>query len=126
VAKAKDPTEAMRIQASGYPAVDEGTACTQASFKAGKKSFFFVGPQGGRFKAMFKLDKSMPDAAKLAKKEPDRYEAGSTGWVTARFSVEEPMPKKIWAKWLNESYALATTKKAPKKKAAKKKGSAKR
>ena len=125
MAKAKDPTEAMRLKASGYSGVDEGTACTQASFKACKKSFLFVGPQGGRLKAMFKLDKLMPEAAKLAKKEPDRYEVGSTGWVTARFSVDEPMPRKVWAKWLDESlgdsYAIATTKKPTAKKPAKKK-----
>ena len=70
MARAKDPTEAMRLKASAYPGVDEGTACTQASFKAGKKSFLFVGPQGGRFKAMFKLDKSMAEAVKFARRNP--------------------------------------------------------
>lgn len=119
---ANDPTAAIRLKAGSYPGVDAGTACTQSSFKVGKKSFLFVGPQGGRFKAMFKLDKSMPEAVALANKEPDRYGAGSTGWVTARFSADQPMPKKIWAKWLEESYALATkpkstSKKAPVKKA---------
>ena len=112
-AKPKDPTEAIRLKASKYPGVDEGTACTQVSFKAGKKSFLFIGPQGGRYKAMFKLKDSRTEAAALAKKEPDRYEVGSTGWVTARFSAEKPMPKKIWTKWLDESYTLTV---APNKK----------
>jgi len=115
-AKAKDPTEAIRLKASKYPGVDQGTACTQSSFKAGKKAFLFIGPQGGRFKAMFKLKDSKPEAAALAKKEPDRYEVGSTGWITARFSAENPMPKTIWSKWLDESYALTV---APKKKGTK-------
>ena len=109
----KDPTEAIRLKASKYPGVDQGTACTQSSFKAGKKAFLFIGPQGGRFKAMFKLNDSKSEAATLAKEEPDRYEVGSTGWITARFSAEKPMPKKIWSKWLDESYALTAT---PKKK----------
>ena len=39
-----DPTEAMRLRASGYPGVDQGTACTQSSFKAGKGAFLFIGP----------------------------------------------------------------------------------
>ena len=120
----KDPTEAMRNQASAYPLVDQGTACTQSSFKAKKKAFLFCGPQGGRFKAMFKLDASMSQAAKLAEAEPDRFEVGNTGWVTARFSADAPMPKKIWSKWLDESYAMATAgggkKKAAPKKASKK------
>ena len=112
----QDPTEAMRLKASEYPGVDEGTACTQSSFKAGKKSFFFIGMQGGRYKAMFKLDKSLPEARKLAEKDPDCYGAGSTGWATARFTAEKPMPKRLWTKWLNESYALSVAK--PAKKAA--------
>ena len=122
-ARKKDPTEAMRLKASKYPAVDKGTACTQSSFKTGGKAFFFCGPQGGRHKAMFKLDKSKAAAATLAKKAPDDYQVGSSAWVTARFSAEKPMPKALWTKWLDESYALSQApakQKAAKKKAAKK------
>ena len=127
-ARKKDPTEPMRLKASRYPGVDEGTACTQSSFKAGKKSFFFVGMQGGRYKAMFKLQESMPEARELAKKDPDLYQAqeGSSGWVTARFTSEKPMPKRLWHKWLDESYALSTSSSTGRKKAAKKKVAKKR
>ena len=118
----KDPTEPIRLQASRYPEVDEGTACTQSSFKTRKKAFLFVGMQGGRYKAMFKLEKSKPEAASLAEKEPDRFDVGSTAWVTARFTAEKPMPKRLWQKWLDESYALsAGPSPAKKKKVAKKK-----
>lgn len=120
----KDPTEPIREKASKYPDVDEGIACTQSSFKTGKKSFLFIGMQGGRYKAMFKLQKSLPEATKLAEKEPDRFQVGSTAWVTARFTAEKPMPKKLWAKWLDESYELSrpnAKKKAAKKKSVKKK-----
>lgn len=124
----QDPTGPIREKASRYPEVDEGTACTQSSFKTGKKAFLFIGMQGGRYKAMFKLQKSLPEATRLAEKEPDRFQVGSTAWVTARFTAEEPMPKKLWVKWLDESYELSrpnkkkVTKKAPvKKKTAKKK-----
>ncbi len=118
----KDPTEAMRHAASKYPGVDKGTACTQSSFKTGGKAFFFCGPQGGRYKAMFKLDKSKAAAATLAGKAPDDFQVGSSAWVTARFSVEKPMPKARWTKWLDESYALSQ---APAKKRAAKKKKAK-
>lgn len=107
MAAKKDPTEPMRERAAAYPQVDEGTSCTQSSFKTGKKAFLFVGEQGGRFKAMFKLEASRDQAAKLAAAEPDNYQIGSGPWVTARFSAEKPMPKKIWEKWLDESYALS-------------------
>jgi hypothetical protein len=56
------------------------------------------------FKAMFKLEASMPQALKLAAQHPHRFEVGTTGWATARFTAEEPLPKQIWGKWLAESY----------------------
>ena len=105
--KPKDPTEAIRLKAAQYPDVDEGTACTQSSFKAHGKSFLFIGEQGGRYEAMFKLKASMDEAKTLTAEEPARFEAGSTGWVTVRFSAETPLPKKLWGRWLKESYALA-------------------
>ncbi len=128
-ASKKDPTEPIRLKASRYPAVDEGTACTQSSFKTGNRAFLYVGMQGGRYKTMFKLQESMPEATKLAKNDPDRHEVGSNGWVTARFTADKPMPKKLWEKWLDESYELSLAavagrrsaeKKTPEKKIARK------
>ena len=116
MAPKKDPTEPIRLEASRYPEVDEGTACTQSSFKTGGKAFLFIGKQGGRDKAMFKLDKCLAEAGKLAEESPDDFQVGS--WVTARFSAEKPLPKKVWKKWLDESYELSR----PKKKAPRKKG----
>ena len=55
---------------------------------------------------MFRLNASIPQALTLAAKDPKRFEVGSTGWVTARFTVEERLPKRIWGKWLAESYDL--------------------
>ena len=102
-----DPTEAIRIKASEYPNVDEGTSCTQSSFKTGGKAFLFIGEQGGRYKAMFKLKDSKARAAELAKEFPEDYQVGSGVWVTARFSSDKPMPTRLWKKWLDESYALS-------------------
>ncbi len=102
----KDPTEDIRLEATTFPGVAKGTSCTQSAFKAGKGTFLFIGPgpKGQGFKAMFKLKASMAQALKLAERAPERFEVGSTGWVTARFTAEEPLPKKIWSKWLAESY----------------------
>lgn len=111
-----DPTEPMRIKASLYPGVDEGTACTQSSFKANKKGFLYIGEQGGRYKAMFKLKDSMLEADDLAAQTPADYHVGKTGWVTARFTAEAPMPQQLWEKWLDESYELCFVKKSKAKK----------
>lgn len=110
-----DPTEAIRIRAGSYAGVDKGKACTQSSFKT-KTAFLYIGEQGGRYKAMFKLKKSMAEARKLASSQPDNYEVGSTGWVTARFSADKPLPKRRWEKWLSESYELSKGTSGPGKK----------
>ena len=106
MAKTADPTAPISKKAESFEGATKGTSCNQTSFKVGKQSFFFIGPgaKGVGFKAMFRLRKSMPQAEKLAAKEPDRYSAGSTGWVTVRFTAEKPIPKTVWEKWLKESY----------------------
>lgn len=126
MARSIDPTEPIREKAASFPEVAKGTSCNQSSFKAGKGSFLFIGPgaKGVGFKAMFKLEHSLSQARKLAAKEPDRFEVGSTGWVTARFTAEKPLLKSIWEKWLQESYDIccgsSTRHKAVEKKSAKK------
>ena len=105
-----DPTEAIRNKAAAFPAVAPGTSCNQSSFKVGKRAFLYIGPgaKGRGFKAMFKLAESMPQAEELAVTHPDRFEVGSTGWVTTRFTAEEPLPQAVWESWLDESYELAS------------------
>ena len=113
-----DPTDAIRRKAVTFPLVGKGTSCNQSSFKAGKGAFLFIGPglKGVGFKAMFKLKASLPQAQKLAARHPDRFEVGTTGWVTARFTAEAPLPKEIWEKWLAESYEVTCGTDGPAKK----------
>jgi len=118
--RSQDPTEPIRKQAVTFPAVDKGASCNQSSFKAGKSAFLYIGPgaKGQGFKAMFKLERSRAQAEKLARKEPERFEVGSTSWVTARFTADEPLPKTIWERWLQESYGLAVGSEPSKKRSA--------
>jgi hypothetical protein len=57
MARAKDPTQALRKAAAAFPDVVEGTSSNQTSFKAKKKAFLYVGPgaKGIGHKAMFHL-----------------------------------------------------------------------
>ncbi len=107
---AKDPLEALKAAASALPGAVEGASCNQSSYKAGKKAFLYVGPgrKGVGYKAMFKLDGSLGEAQDLAQREPERYEVGAGGWVTTRFSAEQPLPEELWGRWLPESHAVAT------------------
>jgi hypothetical protein len=108
MASSSDPTDAIRKEAVTFPGVAKGTSCNQSSFKAGKGTFLFIGPgpRGQGYKAMFKLKDSLAQARQLAADQPSRFEVGSTGWVTARFTNEQPLPRRIWATWLTESYEL--------------------
>ena len=110
MAQATDPTLAMKEAAAAFPNTVEGRSCSQSSYKAGKKAFLYVGPgpKGIGYKAMFKLEESMAEAEKLAQSAPGRFEIGVGNWVTARFSAEEPLPEKLWSRWLEESYGGAT------------------
>ncbi len=101
-----DPTMPIRAKAASFANVVEGTACSQTSFKVKQNAFLFIGIQVGRYKAMFKLKASRGQAAELATKEPDCYAIGTGVWATVRFTEEKPLPKKVWEKWLNESYQL--------------------
>ena len=104
----QDPTDPIRQMATEFPEVAKGTSCTQSSFKAGRGTFLFIGPgpKGKGYKAMFKLNRSMDDARALAAEQPARFEVGSTGWVTTRFTDDEPLPQSIWEPWLRESYEV--------------------
>ena len=108
-----DPTNEICDKALTYNDVETGTSCNQTFFKAkkAKTKFLFIGPgaKGIGYKAMLKLDDSISQAQKLAIKEPDRYQSpAKAGWVTVRFTNENPIPKAIWEKWLDESYKITT------------------
>ncbi len=106
--KSRNPTEALHREALRLAGVAAGTACTQSAYKAGRGTFLFIGPgaKGVGFKAMFKLKASLPEARRLAARDPSRFEVGTTGWVTARFTAEAPMPAELWGRWLIESYTI--------------------
>jgi hypothetical protein len=110
MAVSDDPTKALRKTAGSLPDVVESMSCNQTSFKVRKRTFLYVGPgaRGVGYKAMFKLDALLGQAGNLALSEPEKYEIGVGNWVTARFSVEDPLRKEIWRRWLEDSYAVAT------------------
>ena len=55
----------------------EGTAAESRRFKAQGKSILFVRPKN----VMLRLSGSIPEATKLAAKEPELYRVGAGGWA---------------------------------------------
>ncbi|MEO1130924.1 MAG: MmcQ/YjbR family DNA-binding protein [Planctomycetota bacterium] len=107
MARKIDQMDAMMTAARALGDVDEGTSCSQTSFKIGGKPFLYIGEQGGRYKAMFRLKTSLDEADAMAADAPKDVQVGKNGWVTARFSAEHPMAARTWKKWLKESFAIA-------------------
>lgn len=58
---------------------------------------------------MVKLRESLPEATKLAQRQPDRYRVGANGWVKATFIDGEPLPLRMLERWIRESYSLLVT-----------------
>ena len=91
--------QALRAVALGYPETAEaiacaGTALESSAYKAGKKTFLFVG----------KTD------VKLAAAEPDRYRVGALGWVTVKLGDESKSELARLTRWIAESYQLVAGK----------------
>ena len=112
--------EALRQLALRLPETEEGIACEgtaveKRTIKVRKKAFLFLGAGD----AMLKLRDSLPEAARLASKEPLRCKAGASGWVTVKARNDRVTPKSLLRKWVEESYGLFAPKKASPRRAAK-------
>ncbi|MEW5850193.1 MAG: hypothetical protein AB2A00_15500 [Myxococcota bacterium] len=80
----------------------EGTAMERRTIKVRDKAFLFLGVTD----ALLKLGESLPEARKLAAKEPDRYRAGAGGWVKLMFSESQPPLMDVVGGWIAESHGL--------------------
>ena len=101
----------LRDLALRYPEAEEGIACAgtaieKRTIKVRNITFLFL----GKADAMLKLTDSLPEAAKLAAKEPATYKAGANGWVTVKFDADRSPPLDVLAAWIDESYRLLAPK----------------
>ena len=102
---------ALRRIAMRLPQVEEGLVCQKAAFKAGNKSFFFMGMNDTSYNTMVKLRDSLAEAKKLAAKDPERYGVGGHDWVSVTFARNESPPPGLFERWIEESYRLLVPKK---------------
>jgi predicted DNA-binding protein (MmcQ/YjbR family) len=108
---ARDLPQMLREIALQYPDTTEGTSCNKSAYKAGKKSFLFVGEKEDAWDMMVKLADSLDETALLEKTLPDSYSVGKHGWVTIRFPLGKGPTKKQLTTWVDESFRLLAAKK---------------
>src|SRR5262245_19746489 len=106
----KNSPALLRQFAIALPEVTEGVTCDKAAYKAGGKSFLFVGSDGTAATIMLKLQASLPEAKKLAAAHPATYKVGGTNWVTITLPHDQPPPMDVLERWIVESYRLLVPK----------------
>ena len=97
-------TQALRDHAMTFPETSEGASCVNRAFKVRKKNFLFVGEKDdGSCKVMLKLKPSLDEAEGIASAD-DRFEVGSSGWVTVRFNTSDLPDVELLKRWVSESF----------------------
>jgi hypothetical protein len=105
--------QAVSKIASGLPDVVqsiacEGTAIESSSWGVKKKNFLFLGLKGGCYTLRLKLAASVPEAKKLMKQDPERFNIGVGGWAKVTFGEAEKAPVELLRRWIAESHRLIT------------------
>lgn len=98
---------ALRNAAMRYPGTEEGVACEgtpieSRTVKARNKAFLFLRVDHARLK----LRESLPEANKLATKQPGRLQVGAGGWVKATLTNDGTTQLDVLERWIGESYRL--------------------
>ena len=108
----------LRAAALAYPGAKEEFPWGDRVVKVSGKIFVFVGVHEGKLGVTAKLPESAEMALMLPFAEPTGYGLGKSGWVSARFGPEDPVPEPMLLEWMEESYLAV----APKKLAAARRG----
>jgi YjbR len=95
----------LRDTALRLPNTTEGIACAgtaleSRTIKTNDKAFVFLRGTEARLK----LAGSLPEARRMAAKQPAQYTAGAGGWVKIVFAADTP--RDVLARWIAESYQL--------------------
>ena len=75
------------------------------------KTFAYLSLEGEPFGISCKLPKSSSVALMLPFCKPTAYGLGKSGWVSAEFPEDEPLPVDMLKSWIDESYRAQAPKK---------------
>lgn len=104
-------TQAIRALAMKFPGTEEGMSCNKCAFKAGGKAFLFMGMDDHSWNLMLKLKDTLPEASRMAAKEPGHYGVGGHNWVSLTFEHGQKVPPGLLERWIEESFRLLAPKK---------------
>ncbi len=91
----------LRAVARALPETGEGASCVNRAFSVRKKNFLFLGEKDGAIRIMVKLTDSLEAASAM---EDPRVDVGKFGWVTLRFTPDDPLDRDLLAGWILESF----------------------
>jgi predicted DNA-binding protein (MmcQ/YjbR family) len=75
------------------------------------KTFAYLSVEGEPFGISCKLPQSKEAALMLPFTKPTEYGLGKSGWVSASFARDEPVPVELFKEWIDESYRAQAPKK---------------
>lgn len=93
---------AMRLAHVVESVACKGTVIEKRTVTVNKRAFVFLGTRD----AMLKLGKSLPEAWKLAEREPERFRPSASGWTKITFTPGSAMPVDVLKRWIDESYGI--------------------
>ena len=96
--------------AMNLPEVVDTDSCNKTAYKAGKKSFLFVGIKDDSYNVMVKLYESLEQAEAFAKENPENCTVGTHGWTTLKFPSDEGLEDDVLRAWIEESFRLLAPK----------------
>jgi predicted DNA-binding protein (MmcQ/YjbR family) len=110
-AAGKKAESLLRKFALGYPEAHEEFPWGERAIKVAKKVFLFMRCDKTCLSLSIKLLDSNEEALELPFTQSTGYGLGKSGWVTARFAADEPVPIEQLCSWIDESYRAIAPKK---------------
>ena len=101
--------------ALGFPQAVEEAPWGHRAIKVRSKTFVFLVADDAGLSVSVKLPHSAAEALTAPFSEPTGYGLGRSGWVTARFGMDETPPLEDLRAWIDESYRAIASKRLVKR-----------
>ena len=100
----KNAESRLKKFALSYPESVEDHPWGHVAVKVRRKAFVFLALSDSRLSLSVKLPASGMAALTMPFAEPTGYGLGKSGWVTAAFEGDDPVPVEMLQDWIDESF----------------------